>query len=1118
MTMLHTRFSLCFNLLGALLLVLALSSDHALGQATTGSISAHVSDPKGNAIQGAAISIQDLDKGLITTAVTDGAGDFVVSAMPPDHYKIVVEKSGFDTATGAPFLLDIDQKANFTIRLKIGEVSTTVTVTDSTPVLQTQGAETGQVISTQLIQDLPVQGRNFASLLLLVPGVNTGGGGNNLNISVDGQREFSNSVQVNGVEVTGNRNNDTNLIPSLDAMQEFKVVESAYAPEFGRASGGALVVQTRSGGNQIHGSAFFFDRPTATAANPALSPAGSTPTLNQKIYGATFGGPAIKDKFFYFFAYEGNRASSSSSYLGETPPLGQIVFRPNGDVDLSGLRDPYDNTEIPIFDPAVTAANYGGYTTQFPGNVIPNARISTAGRKILQNLFPQPLTNNYAAYFTNFVINQNSTDNNNVGNLRMDYTFSQNNRIYLTYDAEQGDTSESGPYDGHTPTFGGGGDNSDLTSFENHAIGFTYDHTFSPTLLNEARVTYLLSTVNQNSPIYGSYGANLTSQYGIQNAVIPGFSQTNSFPQIELADDPSIGGSTYKPLSFRDKNPGLMDAVTWARGHHNAKFGYEYRKLNSHPDFSLFPVPYEYFGGVYSALTSDPTYSYYDGNAAYGNGGNEVADLLLGLPLDVDQGLQLTKASTSANEHSFYLQDYWQITQKLNITYGMRYEYQQPYVEANNNESNFDITTLRVQLAGRGSNSRSLVNSNTTDFMPRIGIAYQLTPKTVLRGGFGIFYSPENDAREDILTKNYPFFVQESFYNSPYNGSYSFTLDAGVARPTTIAIPSGASYIDMSTGVAPTQTLYSEPNNFPTANSKNFNVAVQRDLGMDTSLEVSYVGAVTRNLSYEVGNYNVKNHLSSKIDKVQTLLPVGIANYNSMQVKLTRQMRHGYQALISYTYAHSLDNGPAPFDLGNGGTGPQNPFNVNSEYANSNNDHRHNLVATQLIELPFGRGRRWVGHAGPVVNAFVGGWQLNSITQLETGSPFNVVSNGNDPNFPGLRPNIIGNPNVGHRSTTAWFNRSAFKVPTGQSAGDISGNAPRNFLFGPGFTNENLSLFKVFDLPHGLKFQTRFEAFNLLNTAHWNAPDSNLGDGTRAGTITGGYDPRVMQFAGRLTF
>jgi hypothetical protein len=1100
----------------------------AFGQATTGSISGRVADPTGSVIPGAQVSIQDKDTGIITTATTNNSGEFTATTLPPHHYIVVVEKTGFANATVPVFKLDIDEKARFDIPMKLGAVNTDVVVTSDAPIMQVEGAETGQTMGTREIEDLPLQGRNIGSLFQLVPGVVSGGGGNNLNLSVNGQREFSNSVQVNGVEVTGNRNNDTNVQPSPDAMQEFKVVTSTYAPEFGRASGGAVIIQTKSGTNNIHGSGYYFYRPTVTAANDVFAVPGTSPTLQQSIYGATIGGPIKKNKAFIFLAYEGSRSKNSSSYAGITPPTNQVTFLPDGSADLSKLTDPYTGNQIPIFDPNFFLYNY--YPQQFAGNIIPAGEVSPAGRNIVQQLFPTPENN---SYFTNFNVQQFYTNNSNTGNLRADYTFSQNNRIYLTYDAEQGDTTSSDPFGSSIPVPGGGGaDSGDLTGFENNVVALTYDHVFSPTLLNEASGNFFLSTVSQNSLLEGS---NLATQFGIQNTVIPGFPATYSFPQIQFQSGATTGGSTYKPLTFRDRNIGFVDMLTWTKGHHNFKFGYEYRHLNSHPNFSLFPVPYEYFGGAYAAFTSDPTYcgysyepcsnpyGFYDPNAYYGTGGNEIADLLLGLPYVVDQGLQLTTASTTANEHTFYVQDYWRLTPRLNLSYGVRYEYLQPYVEANNNQANFNINTLQVNLAGRGPNSRSLVNSNLTDFMPRVGLDFQLRPTLVIRGGFGMFYSPENDAREDILTKNYPFFTQQQFVNSPYY--YSYQLDAGVARSTTIDIPAGASSIDLTTVPgASSQTVFSEPEDFPTAYSTNYNLTLQQALGGATTFEIGYVGAISRHLTAEVGNYNVNNTLSSQIGKVQTLLPAGFSNYDSLQSKITRRFANGYSLIASYTWSHSRDNGPAPFDLGRGGNYPQNPFDINAEYSNSDTDVRQHFVASQIIELPFGHGKRFMSSATGIKQGFIGGWQLNSITTLQGGRPFNILSNSNNPNYPGLRPNVVGNPYVSHRTIQQWFNPAAFKAPPGQAASTnpgnplIIGNAPRNFLYGPGYTNEDLSLFKVFTVHHEMQFQVRVEAFNLLNTAHYDNPNTNLAQGNRFGQITSSYSPRVMQFAGRFVF
>lgn len=1125
----------------SLVLMLCMTNSAAFGQATTGSISGRVTDATQGILPGAAVIAHNTANGVETTAVTASDGDFNLRALPPSDYTLTVSHDGFKTTKLGPFKLDIDQKARFDVSLAVGGGNEVVTVTDAVPVLQTYGAETGQVIGRREIQDLPLKGRDFVGLMLLVPGVVYGSGGNSMNLSVNGQREFTNSVQVNGNETTSNRNNDASIKPSVDAMQEFKVVTSDYAPEFGRAAGGAIIIQTRAGTNNWHGGIYEFFRPNNTAAaNRSFgTDTKVAPQLKQHNFGVTFGGPIQHDKTFFFAAYEGVRQVDGYNYLSVVPFKNQVSFRSNGDADLSGLLDPYTGNQIPIFDPDITAANYGGYVEQFPGNIIPANRVSPAGKLILSQMFPTPQTTDpYGNYFNI----QHYKYDSNTGNFRMDRTFSPNDRVYLTYDIGQYRTSTSDPFGNDIPIPGGGGaDSGDRTSGENQAAGATYDHTFSQSLLNEFRAGLFISALAQNSLLDGSQLAN---QFGIQNANVPDFPATNAFPQIQFQSGAITGGSTYKPLTFRDRNLMIADSLTWTRGRHNVKIGYEYRHLHAQPNFSLFPTPYEYFGGAYSALTSDINYcqysydpscgssqlpyGFYDGNAMYATGGNEIADLLLGLPSQVSQGLQLTNPVTTANEHTFYAQDYFQLTPTLNITFGVRYEYQQPYMEVNNHASNLDISTLSVKLAGVGANSRSLVNSDRNNFAPRIGISWRANQKTVLRAGYGMFFSPENDAKSDVLTKNYPFFTQQQFFNSPYSGlPYSFNLDAGYPHVTSVNIPAGTSSIAMTT--VPDSTVYTiyyvQPNS-PTAYSQSYNFTVQRDLGRGMSAEIGYVSAVARKLSYGVGNLNLDqgggNVISPLLGQIQGILPVGSSNYNSLQTKITKPFSNGYSVLVSYTYSKSLDNGPAPFNRQSGNQQPQNPYNLLAEYGLSSSDVRHNLVMSQVIELPVGRGKWLLRNAGPLTQTLFGGWQLNSITVLHSGLPVNIVVNGNDSVHPGYRPNKIHNLRNPH-TIDQWFDKSAFHANTdpGNPSQTLAGNAGRNIVIGPGYTNEDVSLFKTFDVAKQWKIQFRAEAFNVLNTPHYAQPEGNMASGkfgTISGTLGGPVGPRIMQFAVKINY
>lgn len=914
---------------------------------------------------------------------------------------------------------------------------------------------------------------------------------------------------VNGIEVTGNRNNDNSISPSVDAVEEFKAVTSDYAPEFGRAAGGVIAVQIKGGTNQFHGSAYEFLRTNATTARTFFAPEPSQ--LKQHNFGASLGGPVIHNKTFFFASYEGLRVRDVFSYLDTTVPSQMIKYLPDGSVDLSGLRDPTTGNQIPIFDPDFYAANY--YSQQFEGNIIPASRVSPAGRNILQKLFPAPNVPGVSnGWFSNFSVEQRYRTNSRTGDMRLDQIFSSKDRVSLTYDVGEGTSVTGDRFAGAIPVDGGGStDSADKTHSRTDVAGLSYTRVMSPSQLNELRVSYLRTNLRQDDLLFGT---NLAGQLGTANVNLPGFPQTSGFPQIFLGFGASTGGSTYKPLAFSDRNFQIADNYSWITGKHNVKFGYDYRRLSVDPDFSLFPTGYQYYYGAYSSLTSDPTYTFYDPGAYYGNGGNEIADLLLGLPGSVVQGLQLTQARPRSYEHHFYVQDAWQLTNRLVLTYGVRYEYQAPYTEQQDHASNFDTATKSMLLAGRGGNLRSLIEPDKNNFAPRLGIAWRAMKKTSVRAGWGIFYSPENDGRSDVLSHNFPYFTEQNYLNSQ-GAPYAYVLDTGVARPTSIPVPSGASSIDLTAiPDAKVESVFVADPRFRVGYSQMANFVVQREITPEFSLEAGYVGAFARKLPYAIGNVNRDKRISDLLGNIEGQFPIGNSNYNSLQVKAEKRLSGGYSILASYTFSKSIDNGPAPFNLGpRTRQWPQDPFNLTLERAVSATDLRQNFVLSGIWELPFARGAQGVQRA-----AF-GGWQLNTIFQMRSGLPVNVVRNSRAPGgFEGLRPNALQNPNLprGERTLTRYFDTSAFSIE-GLGPTDL-GNAGRNLVRAPGLVNCDLSLFK--DLPVGEKViaQLRIEAFNVTNTPHFAGPSNDMSQGD-FGRINGTAGiPRIMQFAVKLKF
>jgi hypothetical protein len=1140
--------------------MISLSNQSAWAQATTGSIYGRVTDASQAVVQGAEVAAENERTGISYRGSSDNLGNFSVFGLPPGPYTVVAKKEGFETSRANNVRIEIDQKQLLNFELKVGTTATVVTVTTAPTMLQTQSVETGNVVHTQDVLDLPLLSRNFLDLTALTPGVSAVGGSINFfNFGINGGREYANSIQIDGVEATTNRTQDITVTPSVDSVEEFKVSTSAYAAEFGRSAGGVVSIQTKAGTNSWHGTAYDFFRPNFTTAKDYSFTGDHIPpsVLKQHNYGGTFGGPIFKNKTFFFTSYEQTHETTAFDYVFFTQPKNQVKFLPDGSADLSGLVDPFTGTQIPIYDPLVMLNCFGFCPQQFTGNIIPVDRLSPAGVRIFNDFLPSPnLPGTDNGWFNNFQVHSPVKRDQRNADARLDQNFSDKDRLSAVFHYTDSNQLVTDPYWGHTVVPGAGdGDQGNHETAGAQEYSITETHLFSSRLLNEARFGYTRYSQNQYSLLNGT---DWSTKYGVGNIAVPGFPATDAFPWTFMGIGNFFGGSTYKPFIIRDNNYEASDNVILSRVKHELKFGGDFRRLTSNPNFSLFPTGFFFFAGPYAAMTSDWSFtSPLDNfNALYGTGGNDIADLLMGLPLDVQRGLQLTNPHTRTWEMAFYAQDAYRIRPRLTLNYGLRYEFQAPYTEANNNASNYDPRTDSLLLAGRGSNSAGLIKSRWANFGPRLGIAYQVNPKLVVRAGYGFFYSPENDGREDILTKNFPFAIQETFntggtgtmYNGPCQaptpcaGPFYYQIDSGFPRSTVVQIPPGASSIPASSikntagqPVGNLETTYYVDPNLKTGYTQNYNLAVQQELGANFALEVAWVGSVSHDLSYQVGNINRLNYavtppvpfVTPNLGQIIALFASGVGNYNSVQTKLTKRVSHNLNFQASYTYGHSIDNGPAPFNLGHiNNDNPQDPRNLKAEIASSDNDIRHNFVFSGLYRLPIGRGQAFFGNWGRAEELILGDWQINSIFNAQTGTPVNVIrSNNGDKFYSGLRPDVIGDPtlprdqrSLDHYFNTAAFDTSRFTCPTCDPF--APGDAGRNLLVGPGYINLNFSLFKEFSINERAKLQTRFETFNTLNTPHFQNPNGDGGNPSLFGKIphqtNGGM--RVIQLAAKIIF
>jgi hypothetical protein len=1136
------------------------------GQATTGQIGGQVTDPTGAVVPEASILVTDENKGVSFASRSDATGNYTVVSLPPGMYSVTASASGFTQEKFTHVALQIDEHLALNFSLKVGTASTSVEVTDAAPLLQTQNSEVGTVLSGNAITDLPLDGREFYTLTNLVPGVTPlppqSGTINTIGLSVSGQREYGNSVQLDGIESTTNRTQDVTVEPNVDSVDQFKVITATYNAEFGNAAGGVIAIQTKSGTNSVHGDAYEFFRPNYIAAK-LTSPGVSTPqppsALKWNIFGGTVGFPIKRDHSFFFAAYEGDREKDPYSYVDSTVPFNLINFPGNGTVDFSGLVDPYAGrpgvgsdlnpypaagTIDPIFDPVVSVNSYGGAEQQFTGNIIPKDRVSPAGLATLMDFYPKPnLTGIDNGWFRNYEVYSPTDFNYDKVDARFDQVITEKDRLYAVYHWQGDNQLVTDPYWGHTVVPGGGdADQANKEDYEPQSISVTYDRIISPTRLNEVRFGYLFYPENLYSLLNGT---DYSTKYGVGNVTVPGYPATIGYPQMYLADGYLAGGSTYKPYHVNDQNYQITDSFTWTRSRHEFKFGGDLRLLNSHPNFSLFPTGFDYFDSYGYAETSNFYYTYID-NAYNWAGGSDLADLVLGLPTDVYIGLQLSNPHTKSWNLDYYAQDSFKVTPRMVLNYGMRYEYQNPWTEANNNISNYDLTSGNILVAGRGGNSDSLLLARKNDFSPRFGFDFQLDPRTVIRFGGALFYSPENDGREDILTENYPFADQAAYTDWVYDGPCStcasapweYVLDTGVARNTTINLPSSGGAIAPATVVGGNlETTYAINPKMKSGTVGSFSLTFQEQMTKTTSFELGWVGSFARHLSYEIGDINANpansansfnNLLTTDLGNIQYLTDSGISSYNGMQVKVLKQTSRNTSFLLSYTWSHSLDNGPAPFDLGHvNNDEPQNPYDLKSEHASGDFDERNNLVFSGAFVLPVGKGQRWGSTWGPVANAVLGGWRFSPIFMAHSGTPVNITRGTNPASIlPGLRPNVVGDPTIprGQRSYLHWFNTTAFNVngllpASGQLNNFDPGDAARNILVGPAYVNLDSSLAKDFKYRDRYTLDVRMEAFNTSNTVHLANPDPSYNSGTfgQINSVLSGSD-REAQLAVKVLF
>ena len=1073
-------------------LLLLLPAAHA--QTPTATLVGTVQDTSGAVIPGAAVVARNVATDLRWTGVSGNSGEFTIPNLPPGQYTVTAEKDGFRKLEESGLELQIDQTARLVLTLQVGAVNQTVEVQAEVPVLNTASAATGDVIVSREMTELPLDGRDYTDLAFLVPGVTPSAQGSNSgNMNINGARPDNSNYLVDGFSNQNPRAGGALAKPSLDAMQEFKMQTSSFSAEYGRLGGGVMNMALKTGGNQLHGSAFEFVRNDMFDARNFFDAGKSKLRRNQ--FGATLSGPVYlpklyngRNRTFFLFSWESYREINGDNRLGVVP----TELEHNGDFSQSKNAA---GKVVTITDPSAN-------NTAFPGNKIPAARWHSVATKLMP-WYPMP---NRPGQINNFVVNANNTSDWDSLLAKLDHRVKDKGT--LSGRIIRRNSNSANPFSGSDL-----GSFADITNATPFFGGLSYTHMFTPSIINETRANVNLGgnleiSVHQ----YHDWNKDLGITGATTNPNMLGFPKFNitSLGKMQLADNGSA------PM-----NPGIHtyevgDTLTWVKGKHLMKFGGSYFR------FQFFMPTNGSVNGQYN----------FRGNYT----GQALADFILGLAGDTTRRLGCIKSYLFNSTYGAFAQDDYKLSSRLTLNIGLRYELMPPQYEKFGQYANFipalgkliiasDRTvpnfrqmidsaglTGKVALASEYGLPRALAYTNYRDFAPRFGLAYRLGNKTVVRSGYGIYYgqSMTNTLRRD-LSNVFPFTLSQTFTSVKNNPAQWIWM----SNPFPDALAQNGGTTDANAINYKARPQYIQQWNF----------TVERDLGRGVALEMSYAGSKGTHLGfhYELnqpfyvtalkmpnGNYPRPLTQFNSITYYDFAVD---SSYNGGTITVRKRLSRGAFFRANYTFSKSIDVGSQFADNSNGGIGGvQNARDFGMDRGRSDWDRKHAFTMSFVADLPYRR----MFLPEIAAKALLRGWQLSGSGTMYSGQSFTVQANSQKLNLgEASRPDRIASGTVPNPGPDGWYDISAFPlVPTGSFRW---GNAGRNILDGPGQINLNLALMRNFQVRERAKLQFRWEAFNATNHTNLRLPVVTV-NVSNAATITGANASRSMQFGLRYQF
>jgi hypothetical protein len=1105
----------------AVLLLLFRCADPLHAQTTAG-IAGSVSDTTGAAVPGAQVTLRSVETGAVRTAVTNDAGFYEFALLPPGLYVLEVQKPGFKRATREDLRLEVNQAPRLDFILEVGDVAESVEVRAATPLLESSTSSIGAVIESKAVSDLPLNGRNFAQLAILSPGVTgvgfsatgTIGSGTRpddmrpgTELFSNGNREQSNNFLLDGVDNNFRRNGLITLRPSVEAIREFKIQTNLFAAEQGRNPGATVNVITKSGTNEFHGSLYDFLRNDKLDARDFFNvarPGVRKPPFKQNQFGGSLGGPIARNRLFFFTNYEGFRRRRGTTTVVATVPT--LAMR---DGDFRQVRD--------LFDPFSVRPAPGtpsGYTRDpFPNRQIPSSRFDSVTRRLIQT-YPAPI---YPGLANNYEVNPVHLQNWDQGDGRIDWQVSANTNVFGRYSRQDTFTQPPSTFGlrqvpgvdtplslGADSTFAG-----DSNLIAHHAV-LSGTHVLSPTFVLEARIGFARFNL-RHLKVGAAPGAKLGEKLGIPRSNQGPFS--DGVPIIAPADYTGIGGPQSLPTIRLENTFNPFLSFTHLRGAHTIKWGTNIVRRQI-IDFQTNRGDGRFnFNRNFTADPNSPATT-----------GDSMASFLLGTASAIEQDFLLVWAGMRTLEIGSFIQDDWKVSSRLTLNIGLRYEYTPPPVEVANRWANFDIRTGKLLIAGVNANRQVGVAPDLNNWAPRLGFAYRIRQRTVLRGGAGIFYNTQgNGAALFRLHRHLPFGPiniedVDQFSPAPRRVQDGFRPIPPLDYDSVLRNPAGS--------------FNAVPENYKTGYAQQFNLGIQQEINpWDAVLKVSYVGNLARQVD-STFNINAPDPgpgspasrrplrlIAPNVVNLTWADTTGCSNYHSLQVAMEKRFSGSLGFLTSYTYSHSIDN--VPLQQGGGADGPM-PQDIRYRFldrASSAFDIRHQFTESFNYVLPVGR-RKKIDFRSAWIHGLLGDWQLNGIISIRTGLPFTPTLASPVSNAGGSRPDRLKTGRSHQPTIDRWFDAS-FNTPAAAWATPQQytyGNSGRNVLTGPGRWNVDFSVFKEFPVRERARIQFRSEFFNLFNHPQFDLPNATIGSpgAGRIGATVG--TPRDIQFSLRVAF